>query len=218
MTFIVKNWNEFQHYKDRSPSWIKLHKGLLDDFEYQCLPIASKALAPMIWLLASEQTDGVIPSDIQKIAFRLRMRIEDVQIALEPLIHAGFIISDSNTLADCYQSACLEKRREEIEIEREVVAPKRRNSVVKEIIQRPDEVDEELWYSFLEHKKRKKSPLSKIAWDGIVREASKANWSISDAIREIIERDWKGFKAGWVSDARSVHLSSTEYDPTAGAK
>jgi len=25
----VKNWGKFQHYKDRNPPWIKLHRGLL---------------------------------------------------------------------------------------------------------------------------------------------------------------------------------------------
>ena len=43
-----KSWNEFQHYKRPHPPWVKLHKRLLDDFEFQSLPIASKALAPML--------------------------------------------------------------------------------------------------------------------------------------------------------------------------
>ena len=46
-----KNWHSFQHYKDRDPTWIKLHKKLLDDYEFQSLPLASRALAPMLWLL-----------------------------------------------------------------------------------------------------------------------------------------------------------------------
>ena len=58
MLLITKNWAEFQHYKDRSPPWIKLHKELLDDRQYQSLPLASRALAPMLWLLASETKDG----------------------------------------------------------------------------------------------------------------------------------------------------------------
>jgi hypothetical protein len=58
MKMRVKNWESFQHYKDRSPPWIKFHKSLLDDFDYQRLQLASKALAPMLWLIASEQMDG----------------------------------------------------------------------------------------------------------------------------------------------------------------
>jgi hypothetical protein len=54
MLIVPNNWAELQHYKDRSPPWIKLHKKLLDNFEFQSLPVASRALAPMLWLLASE--------------------------------------------------------------------------------------------------------------------------------------------------------------------
>ena len=58
----VKNWGEFQHYKDRNPPWIKLHRTLLDDYEFSCLQDASKAHLMLIWLFAS-QCDGRIPDD-----------------------------------------------------------------------------------------------------------------------------------------------------------
>lgn len=108
----IKNWAEFQHYKDRSPPWIKLHKSLLDNYDYQRLPIASRALAPMLWLLASESQDGTIEDDVGKLAFRLRQPEQEVRDGLEPLIHAGFLVSDSNVLAGCQQDACLETERE----------------------------------------------------------------------------------------------------------
>ena len=104
----IKNWEGFQHYKDRSPPWIKLHKALLDDFDFQCLPLASKALAPMLWLLASENMAGQIDSDPKRLAFRLRWTMEEVCDGLKPLIDAGFVIDDSNSLAQCLQDACLE--------------------------------------------------------------------------------------------------------------
>jgi GT2 family glycosyltransferase len=55
MKLKPKKWSEFQHYKNRSPSWIKLHAKLLDDVAFQRLPRASQALAPMLWLIAREQ-------------------------------------------------------------------------------------------------------------------------------------------------------------------
>lgn len=116
MIIQPKNWNEFQHYKDRSPSWIKLHKRILDDYEYHCLPVASRALAPFLWLLASEYEEGKIDAPIEKIAFRVRMPVVDFHSAIQPLINAEFFISyadDIIPLAECYQDACLEKRREE---------------------------------------------------------------------------------------------------------
>jgi hypothetical protein len=81
-----KDWAEFQHYKDRNPTWIKLHRTLLDNFEFHRLPLASRALAPMLWLLASEDKEGVIDADPESLAFRLRCSIKEVETALSPLI------------------------------------------------------------------------------------------------------------------------------------
>ena len=110
---IIKNWPTFQHYKDRSPPWIKLHKGLLDDFNYQRLPIASRALAPMLWLLASESMDGSIDSEPEKLAFRLRTSEQDITDGLNPLIEAGFLTAASNSLAGCLQDAMPETETED---------------------------------------------------------------------------------------------------------
>ena len=104
----VKNWDSFQHYKDRSPPWIKLHKALLDDFDFQLLPLASRALAPMLWLLASENMQGDIDNDPKRLAFRLRWSVQEVIDGMKPLLDSGFIVDDSHVLAGCYQSACPE--------------------------------------------------------------------------------------------------------------
>jgi HNH endonuclease len=90
MGLIPKHWAEFQHYKNRSPRWIKLHHKLLDDFAFSRLPLASKALAPMLWLLASEYDDGNITAPMEEIAFRLRVTDEELRAALIPLIDEGF--------------------------------------------------------------------------------------------------------------------------------
>lgn len=112
MSITPKNWDSFQHYKDRSPAWIKLHRGLLDDYEFSCLPLASRALAPLLWLLASEYEGGKITASLDALAFRLRMKARDLEDALKPLIGGGFFIDDSNVLAQCKRDACLEKERE----------------------------------------------------------------------------------------------------------
>lgn len=96
-----KNWNEFQHYKGRNPPWIKLHKRLLDDYDFQCLPLASRALAPMLWLLASEHAKGEIDADEKKLSFRFRMSARELSSALETLLSAGFF----EVVADCKHDA-----------------------------------------------------------------------------------------------------------------
>lgn len=111
----VKNWCEFQHYKKRTPPWIKLHRHLLDDYEFSCLPIASKAIAPQLWLLASESMDGEIECNLTKLAFRLRIAINVLAEGLAPLIQHGFFIADeraSKVLAMSYRHAPLETERE----------------------------------------------------------------------------------------------------------
>ena len=82
----IRKWQQFQHYKDRAPPWIKLHKSIIDDFDFARLPIASKALAPCLWLLASESNDGDVNIDADWIAFRLRWPVDDVRAGLNPLI------------------------------------------------------------------------------------------------------------------------------------
>ena len=113
----VSNWGDLQHYKHRRPPWIKLHRSLLDNYEFACLQDASRALAPSLWLLASEYDDGVITSSVSEICFRLRMSHERFVKALLPLISANFIecLHDaSSALARCKQDAMPEKSREEL--------------------------------------------------------------------------------------------------------
>lgn len=108
MRITPKNWRSFQHYKDRNPPWIKLHRGLLNDYSFACLPLASKALAPCLWLLAAEHDDGIIDASVEEIAFRVRMTNAEVSEGLNALISKGFFLSDSEVLADCKQVATLE--------------------------------------------------------------------------------------------------------------
>jgi hypothetical protein len=113
LAITPKNWREFQHYKDRSPPWIKLHRGLLDNYEFHCLPDASKALAPLLWLLASEYTDGEITLSTAALAFRFRTTEKKINDALKPLVDAGFFDVDSTVLAPCKRDACLEGETQE---------------------------------------------------------------------------------------------------------
>lgn len=125
MNIRAKGWEEFQHYKDRSPIWIKLHRKLLDDRVFHRLPDASRALAPMLWLLASESKEGTITDAVAEISFRLRMTEKKVEEALNPLIEAGFFLVEqvaSTPLAEPEQVASLEKRREREEEEERAFA------------------------------------------------------------------------------------------------
>lgn len=125
MKLIPRRWADFQHYKNRRPPWIKLHKALLDDREYQRLPLASRALAPMLWLLASESGDGIFEASTEELTFRLRQPAKDIDAGLAPLIEAGFftVVQGASTpLADRQQLAVTDKSREEADAPRDKTA------------------------------------------------------------------------------------------------
>jgi hypothetical protein len=125
MVLRAKNWEEFQHYRDRDPPWIKLHKRLLDDRAFHRLPDASRALAPMLWLLASETKDGTIKDAVAEIGFRMRMTEKKAEEALNPLIEAGFFIVEqdaSAVIAPCEQDATQRESKDRVEEEERAFA------------------------------------------------------------------------------------------------
>jgi hypothetical protein len=89
-TFSVRNFERFQHYKDRSPPWIKLYNELLDDYEFGRLPDASKFHLVAIWLLAS-RSENKIPFDPVWVAKRIDAN-QPVDLSL--LAARGFIVTD----------------------------------------------------------------------------------------------------------------------------
>jgi hypothetical protein len=53
-TFLaIRNWADFQHYRDRDPVWIKVYSRLLDDADFLALPEAAQAQLVKLWLVAS---------------------------------------------------------------------------------------------------------------------------------------------------------------------
>jgi hypothetical protein len=128
--FSIPDWDDLQHYKDRSPPWIKLHNKLLDDYNFSCLQDASKAHLMCIYMLAS-RTENKLPYDTDWITNKIGAK---TKVDLKELLDAGFIITDtpvesektdtkqqvismeqnaSKALHNTAQDACLEERRGE---------------------------------------------------------------------------------------------------------
>jgi len=126
--FHVRNWSQFQHYKDRSPAWIKLHFELLSSEDWVSLDDASRLLAIVCMLLAS-RNGGYVPN---RPAYVKRVAYLDADPDFGPLISCGFLeipLSDASdpqaSASEEQASARLEERRgEEIrEEERSAAAP-----------------------------------------------------------------------------------------------
>jgi uncharacterized phage protein (TIGR02220 family) len=123
----VKNWEEFQHYKDRNPPWIKLHRGLLDNYEFCSLEDAQKAHLVMIWIHAS-QNDGLVPNDVKFLERKLSVS----KLNLRMFVELGFLVVvqvASNALADGKQDAPRSVRLEEKRREEEIYAPSAREVI-----------------------------------------------------------------------------------------
>lgn len=109
--FSVKNFEKFQHYKDRKPPWIKLYHETFEDYEFGKLPDASKMHLIAIWSLASRYNNK-IPADAEWISKRINAT---EKVDLKALAEAGFIELDqgcSKTLAKRKQSAMPETEAE----------------------------------------------------------------------------------------------------------
>lgn len=123
----VKNFEKFQHFKDRSPPWVKLYRDILDDIEwFELDPAAAKTLV-MLWLIASEDEtkQGLLPCT-KTLAFRLRMKETEVKNICIKLAH-WLEHDDIDPISRRYQDDGLEKRRdrEETEGERETDSPEK---------------------------------------------------------------------------------------------
>lgn len=127
LVYRIKNWEKFQHFKDRRPPWVKLYRDVLDDMEWHELDPGAAKILVMLWLIASED-DGKLP-DSKKLAFRLRTSERDVIEAISKLSHwveqvdiTCDITACDEAISERYQDDRLEKRREERETEEEADA------------------------------------------------------------------------------------------------
>ena len=149
-----------------------------------CLPIASKAIAPLLWLLASESKDGIFDGSVDELVFRLHITKKEYQDGVKPLIDKGFFTIVSGVLADRKQTAIPET---ETEGER------------KTETDAPEGVSKEVWDSFVKQRKARKAQITDRVMESIVTQAKIAGWTLENALSEIVIRNWQTFKAEWVA-------------------
>lgn len=149
----INNWSSLQSYKDRKPPWIRLHKTLLDNYKFQSMTAESRALLPMLWLLASEDKDpvsGMLRDSYEEIVFRLRTNKKLFIASLKEIEKAGFI-ELSETLTD---SACNETVTKPYQDCLENVTPETETEAYsKETEKKDSSYDfEEFWKSWIPYK------------------------------------------------------------------
>ncbi len=93
----VKNWERFQHYKNRRPAWIKLHLDLQNNQEYLALSPSDRLLLQQVWMSCAEFGNGRVRADQRAIKARARLQ----QGSLGSIVRAGFIeVRASKALAE----------------------------------------------------------------------------------------------------------------------
>jgi hypothetical protein len=114
----VRNYEQFQHYKDRDPPWIKLYYWLLDDYAFAKLSDPSKWHLVGIFLLAS-RCGNRIAADAMWVRKKIGAK---TPVDLATLEAAGFLEKVDDALAACKQPARPETETEtEAETETERV-------------------------------------------------------------------------------------------------
>ena len=193
MALRPKNWDKFQHYKQRCPPWIKMYRTLLDDREFMCLPVASKALAMMLWLLASEHAEGVIEGVPADWAFRLRMTDNELLAALKPLIDNGMFSDASMMLAECLQGACPEtenrdKGRGQKQKKKGAVAP----VVQPEVLLSVPGLNEEVWQRWVAYRKSIGKPIRPVSLNAAAVDLAKYGVNQAAVVKQSIAQGWQG--------------------------
>ena len=90
MNYRVKNWDEYQHYKHRNPSWIKLHVSILSSEEWVMASDRERVLAIACMLVASKK-DGIVPNKPEYIK---RVAYLSFNPDLDALVRAGFLVKE----------------------------------------------------------------------------------------------------------------------------
>jgi hypothetical protein len=72
----------------------------------------------------------------------------------------------------------------------------------------PEGVTQETWESFLAQRKLSRAAVTETVIKSIQKEADKIEWTLEQALTEIVARGWRGFKADWVIEKQKEQPKS----------
>ena len=178
----IKNWNEFQHFKDRTPPWIKLYRYLLDDPDWHSLSGDEAKTLIMLWLVASEdkQMEGNLPP-VKNIAFRFRISEKELNQRLNKLSN-WLILDDNEVISSCYQDDIPEERQRQ-----------RQSRVKKSKLTFDISVG---WLNYSEFVSKAESDYPNV---DILKEMDKASRWIKEKPSQRTKADYNRFMNNWLS-------------------
>jgi uncharacterized protein YdaU (DUF1376 family) len=81
----------------------------------------------------------------------------------------------------------------------ETINKKQDTKKTSTVVDTPDGVSSDVWDAFVKQRKAKKAQINGLVMSGIIKEADKAGWTLEDALKEVVLRNWQSFKAEWVT-------------------
>jgi len=78
----------------------------------------------------------------------------------------------------------------------------RHNKEKATVVATPEGVSKDVWEDFVNHRKFKKGQITDRVIEDIKTQANKAGWTLEDALKEAVTRNWQTFKADWVTPAK----------------
>lgn len=200
----IKNWNEFQHFKDRTPPWIKLHRTLLERRDINMISDRSFRVLVGLWLLASEDKamEGNLPS-IDEISFRLRIDKDSINNAIEELV--GFIESDDITTISKQHQTSIPETEVEIEVETD-----KKNTTSKNKFSDEDMTNAEYIFSRIQLLNPNHKQPNLESWANEIRKIREIDKKTTEEIKELFT--WANSDSFWQENILSPLKLRKQWD------
>lgn len=202
--------------------WFRLYSEFAHDPKVQMLSEAMQRRYVMLMCLRCSETLETLHET--EIAFQLRLSTDELDETKKLFISKNFIdkhwnllnwdkrqfVSDSSTM----RVAKHRNKKKQLSNVDETLQKRPSNAIDTDtdkkqiqiqsnkaiVVATPVGVSDSVWQEFVSHRKSKKARVTQLVIDGIQKEASIAGWSLEDALKETIVRNWQSFKADWVKD------------------
>ena len=202
--------------------WFRLYSEFAHDPKVQMLSEAMQRRYVMLMCLRCSETLETLHET--EIAFQLRLSTDELDETKKLFISKNFIdkhwnllnwdkrqfVSDSSTM----RVAKHRNKKKQLSNADETLQKRQSNAIDTDtdkkqiqiqsnkatVVATPVGVSDSVWQEFVSHRKSKKARVTQLVIDGIQKEASIAGWSLEDALKETIVRNWQSFKADWVKD------------------
>jgi hypothetical protein len=96
MKILIPNFSDYQHYRQRRPPWIKIHRKVFENYDFIILDAQAQVMLIFLWLMASEnevvEGKGVVETSCEELRWRMRLDFQVDIIQLLRILDASKLI------------------------------------------------------------------------------------------------------------------------------